>query len=392
MPSQAFLVAGGGIAGLAMARGLARSSHAVTVLEQAPVFEEIGAGLQLGPNAVKALKHLDAWEAIEGSTFAPPRIVIRDGHTGVVLQRIELGRDFESRFGEPYRVIHRADLLAGLLAAVQASSGIVLKPGKRLIGYERTELGVAAKTAGGEILRASALIGADGVHSAVREKLLGDGLARFAGQVLFRALVPLSRMPADLDYTAVSIWLCRGAHLVHYPVSAGKNLNIVAAANSSWNQEGWSAGADASQVRACFPSCHRSVDLILTAPKTWTSWAGAWRRPVRSWSEGRVTLIGDAAHPMLPFLAQGAAMALEDAAVLSTILSVDRDIPKAFENYESQRLARTARAVRMSCRQGYGYHASGPLRLARNVILRALSSDAILSRLAWLYGWRPLER
>ena len=264
-------------------------------------------------------------------------------------------------------------------------------PGKRLTGFAETGRGVVAEIDTGESFSGNALIGADGVRSMVRQKLLGDGPPLFAGQVLFRALVPISAASVDLDLAAVSLWLCPGAHVVHYPVSAGRQLNIIAAAHSSWTDDGWSAAADSAEVIQHFQAAHHVLAAILAAPRSWMKWAAHWRRPARRWSKSRATLIGDAAHPMLPFLAQGAAMALEDAAVLSAVLSRDEDVPRAFATYENHRIARTGRVVRTSLRQASIYHASGPFRLARNAVFRLLGNDIFLARLAWLYGWEPPE-
>jgi 2-polyprenyl-6-methoxyphenol hydroxylase-like FAD-dependent oxidoreductase len=392
MANESFLIAGGGIAGLAAALAVAGTGRTATILEQAPVFEEVGAGLQLGPNAVKSLKLLGAWEAIAPWTFTPQRLVIRDGHSGVTLLDVDLGGLFEQRFGEPYRVIHRADLLAGLLSFARASREIILRPGKRLTGFTELAGTVVTETVSGESFSGEALIGADGIRSVIRENLVGGEPAYFAGQVLFRALVPLSEMPVDFDVSAVTLWLCRRAHVVHYPVSAGRSLNIVAAANGFWTDEGWSSHAEPDEVAPSFAGCDSRLVAALAMPTGWTKWAGVRRQPAPFWSKGRITLIGDAAHPMLPYLAQGAAMALEDAAVLSGILSAESDIPAAFSAYEEQRLARTNRVVRSSRRQAWIYHASGLLRLVRNAYFRRLGADAFLSRMAWLYGWEPPPR
>lgn len=391
MAKESYLIAGGGIAGLAAALAVALSGDAATVIEQAPVFGETGAGLQLGPNAVRALKHLGAWDAVAPSTFAPERIVIRDGHDGTFLQQIAFGRRFESRFGEPYRVVHRADLLLGLLATARASSRIALQPGKRLVGFAESGETVVAELSAGERLIGDALIGADGARSFVRERLVAPEGRHRLGQLLFRALIPTANAPSDLDLGAVSLWLCRGAHLVHYPVGAGKSLNIVAAVDVGARKFDRSAPVEASEVAARFRHCHGSLAAVLALPATWTKWPGIWRQPLRCWGVGRATLIGDAAHPMPPFLAQGAAMALEDAAVLASVLAIEQDIAKAFRAYERLRLPRTSRVVRASHRQARVYHASGLLRPARNALLKRLGADAFLSRLAWLYDWQPPE-
>jgi 3-hydroxybenzoate 6-monooxygenase len=391
MANESFLIAGGGIAGLAAALAVARAGHAASVLEQAPVFEEVGAGLQLGPNAVKSLKRLGAWDAVAPLAYAPERIQIRDGHSGATLLDLTLGSGFAQRFGEPYRVIHRADLLAGLLAVARSSSEIALKSGKRLSGFTESDQSVVAETVSGETFQGTALIGADGIRSAVRQRLIGDTPPHFAAQVLFRALVPFSNM-TGVDASAVTLWLCRGAHMVHYPVSAGRSLNIVAVTSGFWRDEGWSTQAEPDKVLPNFGECAPALASLLRLPNTWMKWAGFRHDPAPFWSKGRVTLIGDAAHPMLPFLAQGAAMAVEDAAVLSCTLSAGAEVREAFRTYERARRAHASRVVRSSNRQASIYHASGLLRLVRNAAFRFLGEGAFLSRMAWLYGWEPPRR
>jgi salicylate hydroxylase len=272
------------------------------LFEKAAGFEPIGAGLQLGPNAVSALKYLDAWESVAPACFAPPRIIIRDGHSGKVLQEIALGSEFERRFGEPYRVIHRADLLAGLVERARAQPGIDLITNAEVTGF--TDKGGYIELAtGAGAQRGEALIGADGVRSLIRRGLGADGSARRHDQILFRALTPLAQPAADRLAT-ITLWLCRNGHVVHYPVRAGKALNVVAAVDRHWDSEEWSAPAERQELMTRFTRIHADLFHVLATSSPWHKWAAADLAPLESWSRNRVTLTGDAAHAALPYLAQ----------------------------------------------------------------------------------------
>ncbi len=388
MASYPVRIAGGGIAGLASALGLARIGREARLLEQAAAFETVGAGLQVGPNAVRALKYLDAWDAVAPASFAPPAIVIRDGHNGRVLQRIPLD-GFERRFGEPYRVIHRADLLAGLLERARSHPGIALATGARVKGFADRGGHVEVETEAAAIL-GEALLGADGIRSAIRDELVADGAPVRHPESLFRALAPIDA-GTDRRLAAITLWLCRGGHVVHYPVQGGTALNLVVAAlDARWSGEGWSLPASSPEVLAHFPDMHEDLRDVLALPSGWLKWAAASRAPASTWSRGRVTLVGDAAHAALPYLAQGAAMALEDAATLSVCLERNDAVAAAFGAYQVLRMPRTGRIVRESRKLGDIYHAGGPLRLARNLVLRMTDPVSFLKRLAWVYDFDPL--
>lgn len=387
MASRPFLIAGGGIAGLASALGLARIGREARLLEQAAAFETVGAGLQIGPNAVRALKYLDAWDAVAPASFAPPAIVIRDGHSGRILQNIPLD-GFERRFGEPYRVIHRADLLAGLVGRAGSHPGIALSTGMLVKGFadrgDRVEVETGAAALSGE-----ALLGADGIRSAIRQEIIADGPPVRHPESLFRALVSIDAA-ADSRLAAITLWLCRGGHVVHYPVRGGTALNlVVAAVGAGWAGEGWSAPAAQPEVLAHFPDMHADLRNVLTLASGWLKWAAASRAPAPTWSRGRVALIGDAAHAALPYLAQGAAMALEDAVTLCVEIERNGAAAAAFGAYQARRMPRTGRMVRESRKLGDIYHAAGPLRLARNIVLRMTDPGDFLKRLAWVYDFDP---
>lgn len=368
------LIAGGGIAGLAASLALAARGREVSVFEQAPSFEEVGAGLQIGPNGARALKALGAWEAVAPFGYAPPAILIRDGQSGRILSRLPLD-------GLDYRVFHRADLLRGLLATASAQPGIRLETGRRVLGFAGRKL---ILDTGEESF--DALIGADGIRSAIRQQLLGDGPAPFAGQVIYRALIP--RAGVGDAGPEINLWLCPGGHVVHYPVSGGRNLNIVAAVNGAWTHPGWSEPADAGEVLACFSGMAAPLARLLGLPLAYSKWAGASRPAASHWGEGPVTLIGDAAHPMLPYLAQGAVMAIEDAATLGACLK-SQEVETALRHYERLRQPRTARVAAASGRLARIYHAQGLERRARNLAIRLTPAFLARAQLRKLWDWRP---
>ncbi|CAN5318092.1 3-hydroxybenzoate 6-monooxygenase [soil metagenome] len=379
MSRKPILIVGGGIGGLAASLAVALNGRNAIVFEQAPVFSEVGAGLQVGPNAVRALKMLGAWDAVAPQAFAPPAIEVRDGVTGRLLQHLDLGDAFERRFGESYRVIHRADLLRGLLETAQAQSAIALRTGTRIESFEAAAPGIIA---GGE--PGAALIGADGLHSAIRRALLQDGPPAAFPNTHYRALIERG---AGRD--AVCLWLYPGGHVVHYPVSAGEKLNIVATIAESVTAEGWSAPAPDEHVRDFFAQAAPALSDILLAPRSWTQWQSATRPPAPLWSKGVATLLGDAAHPALPYLAQGAAMALEDAAALGLALRPQSSLADAFKDYETARHTRTARVASASQRLAKFYHARGVSRHLRNAALGAMPPARFLDRMAWIYEYDP---
>ncbi len=385
-----FVVAGGGIAGIAAALALAGRGHEVTVLEQAPSFEEVGAGIQIGPNGRRALEALGVWEALEPSVVFPHSIRIRRARDGATLGELPLGTTFANRFGTTYQVVHRADLLAALVEVANANPRIILHTGSRVSCYRADDGGLTALLEGGAEHAANALIGADGIRSRIRAQLLDDGPPTFAGHVLYRALVDMDAVPAAVDTNSVNLWLHEGGHVVHYPVSGGRKFNIVVAVNENWHSEGWSEPSDGAILGMRFAAVAEELREMLTLPDEWLRWAGADREPVGHWGQGPLTLIGDAAHPTLPYLASGAVMALEDAVVLGR--EVERepaDLPAALRAYERIRQPRTARIVRSSHRLAGVYHAGPPLSFFRDAFIRMTSGRRGLERMAWLYDWRP---
>jgi salicylate hydroxylase len=388
MSERPFLIAGGGIAGLAAALGLSRAGVSTRLFEQSPAFEEVGAGLQMSPNGVSALRRLGAWDAVEPSCVIPSEIHVRDGVSGSLLQRIRLGKPFEERFGAPYRVCHRADLLSGLLATARSLPSVALETGARITTAHIGEApGLAL--ADGRTVPGTAIIGADGIRSTLRSLICGTVDPVDRGHTIFRALIPLKDVPPEIEADCVTLWLYPGGHVVHYPVSNWRSFNIVAALDVRDSDEGWNTLA---QRRELIPRFSRACDalmLLLEAPLSWLKWQGADLPVLPRWSKDNALLIGDAAHATLPYLAQGAVMALEDACVLSREMGRGLAVASAFINVENVRRERTARIQAQSRRMGRIYHASGPLALARNVVLRYGGASPALRQMEWIYRWKP---
>jgi salicylate hydroxylase len=382
MAENPILIAGGGIAGLAAALGLARKGRPCLVLERSAHFDETGAGIQLGPNAVKALKWLGAWDEVSGQAFAPRRIMIRDGVSGRLLQRIELGPAFERRFGEPYRVAHRADLQRGLLAAAANQPLVAIEAASEVTSCMSDGRGIRVECAGGSVHRGPALVAADGIHSRIRDRHFEPAAATAQHHQIYRTLLPVFGGLSDDAAESVCLWLCPGGHVVHYPVRAGAMLNIVAATEQKPRTGAANESASNDDVLAAFSKACEGLRLILALPNEWRWWPGSDRPPQPGWSRSRITLVGDAAHAALPYLAQGAAMALEDACAIAQASA-------GFSGYEQKRYARTARIQSASRRIAKMYHAHGAVRHARNAVLRSLPSDRFLDRMAWIYGHDP---
>ena len=385
--SHEFAIAGAGIAGLATACALAPAGHAITIYEQAEKIEEVGAGLQIGPNAVRALKQLKVWNTLEPATVAPGHIAIRNGNTGRMLSNPKLGESFERHYGDAYRVAHRADLLAALLKVADSYSNVTIRTATTISGFTQDDRSVTLSFDNRQQDTCDALIGADGIRSTVRAGMLSNATPRFTGHVIYRALLSTVDVPSCIDQSAVGLWLGPGGHVVHYPVSGGRSLNLVCAVDGTWQDDGWSCLAPPQEVLDNVPGHAADLRELLATPSSWLKWAGADLEPMTNWSDGNVALIGDAAHASLPFLAQGAAMALEDAVVLANCVEQELDLPSAFTSYARIRHPRTARQTLTARQMGRVYHLPQGSAFFRNAALQFLPAGLPTSRLSWLYNW-----
>jgi 2-polyprenyl-6-methoxyphenol hydroxylase-like FAD-dependent oxidoreductase len=387
MTGAPVLVAGGGIGGMAAALALARRGHPVEVFEQAAEIGEIGAGVQLAPNAFAAFDALGVGERARGRAVYNDRMVMMDAVDGAVVAEVPLGEAFRARFGNPYAVMHRADVHGSLVEGARAEARIAIRTSTRIERFAQDERGVVAIDAHGVEHRGVALIGADGVKSVVRGQLVGDPV-RVSGHVVYRAVVDAAEFPADLAWNAAAVWAGPNCHLVHYPLRGGEQYNVVVTFHSR-DAETWGVREGSrEEVLSYFGGVCSQARQLLELPKNWKRWATADREPIERWSEGAVTLLGDAAHPLLQYLAQGACMALEDAVTLGAALdAAGGDFVAAFGRYEQARVARTARVVLMTREMGRLYHASGVQRLVRNQLWKGRTPDRYYDALEWLYGW-----
>jgi salicylate hydroxylase len=383
------IVAGGGIGGLAAALALAQRGFRVEVLEQASEIGEIGAGVQLAPNAFAAFDALGVGAAARARAVHTDRLVMMDAVDESVVAEIPTGDAFRARFGNPYAVIHRADVHLSLLQAVRAQPAVELCTSTRVVGFEPADAGggVVVFDAEGGAHRGLAVVGCDGVKSAIRAQTVGDEV-RVSGHVVYRAVVDVAEFPADLRWNAPAVWVGPNCHLVHYPLRGGDQYNVVVTFHSR-DAETWSVREGSrAEVLSYFEGIARRPRRLLELPKSWKRWATADRTPIASWTHGRSTLLGDAAHPLLQYLAQGACMALEDAVTLGRALAAcDDDVDAAFALYERSRVARTARVVLMTREMGRIYHAQGVERLVRNDLWRGRTPERYYDGLEWLYGW-----
>lgn len=390
--TRQLLIAGGGIGGLAAGVAGARAGWHVRLFEQAERFSEVGAGLQLGPNATRVLAAWDLLEAVKAYACAPRRLLARDAADGRELGCLPLAQAFESRYGAPYLTIHRADLHAALLQAVQGL-GASLHAGVRIAGFTQQGDCVRVDTGAPEQPEGEALVACDGLWSSLRTQLLGDAPPQPSDHVAYRGLLPMDAVPAASRAPDVTAWLGPRLHAVSYPVRGGAAMNIVCVVHEHTEGEraGWNHPGAAERLKAALgPTCAPLRALVEAVP-AWGKWVLHDRAPVGGPQEmvrGRVALLGDAAHPMRPYLAQGAAMAIEDARELGRVLApVDEtliDVPTALQRYALNRWERVARVQRRSLRNGAIFHATGPVRWARNAALRA--TGGALMDVPWLYG------
>ena len=385
--SKPVLIAGGGIGGLATALGLSRACIACHLLEQADDFAEIGAGIQLGPNVFRAFQRLGIEESVSRTAVFVETLKMMDSISGEIINDVPLGDSIRQRFGTPYAVIHRADLLQAILEACQAEDLIKLSNGVSVTAYKTTGTGVTVTLGDGSTLDGVALIGADGLWSAVRGQMIGDGAPRVSGHIAYRAVLPLDEVPEDLRWDAATLWAGPRNHLVHYPLRNWELFNLVAVFHSDRYEEGWNAVGAKDEMMRCFEGVEDRPMRMLNKVDAWRMWVLCDREPISEWSDGPVTLLGDAAHPMLQYFAQGACMAIEDAVCLAEQAQLaDGDFAAAFRAYQKVRYLRTARVQTTARYLGDLYHAAGPVRELRNMMFGGQSSESPHETFAWLYG------
>ncbi len=383
------LISGGGIGGLAAALVLARDGHQVTVFEQAPVFGEIGAGIQLGPNIFKMFKYLGLTEAIDTVAFYPPGLGMQDVLTGEQVIRVPLGDVARSAYGFPYGVIYRADLHDVFLNACKALPNVTLHTSSKVESFEQSTSGVRLKVttdSGSETHDGAALIGADGMWSKIREAVVGDGKPRVSGHIAYRAVLKRADVPAHLWSDDVRLWGGEKTHLVTYPLRRGELFNLVAVFHSNKFDEGWNSFGDTAELNERFTHATPHVKELLGKIETWKMWVLCDREPVKNWTDRRVTLLGDAAHPMLQYLAQGAGQAIEDAVVLGAALrNTQGDVTAAFQKYQQARYLRTGRVQLTARLYGDIYHAAGVQRELRNQMFQSGQESTGFAGLSWMY-------
>ena len=384
--SLPILIAGGGIGGLAAACALGQDGQRVVVLEQADTFSEIGAGIQLGPNIFRMFDCLGLTPAVNKVAFFPTGLAMNDVRSGEPVVRVPLGQSVRAAYGFPYGVIYRADLHQVFLAACKALPKVSLRTRARLESFEQGIDAVTVTLADGKRIEGSALIGADGLWSRVREAVVGDGKPRVSGHIAYRAVLKRADVPAHLWSDDVLLWGGEKTHLVHYPLRRGELFNLVAVFHSDKYDEGWNTFGDPGELWTRFRYAAKPVKELLERIETWKMWVLCDREPVKVWSDRRVTLLGDAAHPMLQYLAQGAGQAIEDAVVLRQALRFTRgDITRAFRKYQQARYLRTGRVQLTARFYGDIYHASGVQRELRNQLFRSGSEAAGFAGLQWMY-------
>jgi 3-hydroxybenzoate 6-monooxygenase len=383
---EPILICGGGLGGLTTALALARRGRRSQVLEGAPEFGAIGYGIQFGPNVFHVLERIGVTGAVMAKADCPPAVLMRDALTGDVLVTIPTGATFRERFKHPYIIIHRIDLHQALLDACRGTGEIELVPDARVTAFDDRGDRVTVTTADGRSFAGSALVGADGLRSFVRSRLIGDGEPRPIGYVAYRTIVPMPDLAADAHRDEVVLWGGPGFHIVHYPLRHGTLFNIVAVFRTTTHAERGDMASYRAELQQTYRDAHPAMrDLIAMMDLSWRGQVGD-RDPVRHWHKGRVVLIGDAAHPPLQSLAQGACMAIEDGLCLAELIhAAGGDFAAAFRRFEAARLVRTARVQLESRALWEFYHAEGIARDVRNETTAAWDEEHMFRCLAWLY-------
>jgi len=392
MSGKSFIIAGGGIGGLSCAMGLANKGAKVTVLEQAEQFGEIGAGIQLGPNAFHAMDYLGVGPQMRAIAVYIDALVMMDGISGEQVARMPVDEPFRKRMGNPYAVIHRGDLHAVFLKACREHPNVTLVNSQRVVRYENDGPRARVVTEKGDVFEGDAVIGADGGKSKIREQMTGGDPMRYSGHVAYRAVLPIEQMPEDLRWNAATLWGGPKYHVVHYPLQGWKTFNLVATFVTDIADMGQNEPGKRDEVLARINTIVPKVRRLLEIPTEWRRWVLGDRDPLGSWTDGRVTLLGDAAHPTYQYFAQGACMAMEDSVRLAD--NYERfggDVYEMFADYQQARIVRAYRVVLSSRELGRVYHADGVERRIRNAWLQNKTPEQFYSSLEWLYAGRAIQ-
>lgn len=379
---HSILVAGGGIGGLTTALALAKSGCKVTVYERSAEFLPVGAGIQLSSNALSVLDSLGISMKRKGG-IEIDKVEVRDGHSGNLISRIATPAQFKTI------VLSRADLHAVLLNEVNSTSNITLRQDARVVDVLGGKDVVSVKLENGSMDSGDALIGADGVWSQTR-RFVNTGRPEYSGRIAWRAIMPISAVPEGIARHTVTLWLAPNSHLVTYPIANGSYFNAVAITQGNWQSEGWSMPGEMADLALAFSNWNRSVQTMVQTTEGWLKWALCAIDPNLNWTKDRIALMGDAAHAMVPFMAQGAGMSIEDAWTLTHYVSraSANDLPEALNQYQQSRQDRVAKVWETSMRQGKIYHMSGMMRTARNLAMQ-LGGPITANRYNWIYDWRP---
>ncbi len=387
------LIAGGGIGGLAAAIGLANKGLKSLVLERAPKLGEIGAGIQLGPNAFHAFDYLGVGDAARAIAVYVDNLRLMDAIDGEEITRIPLDDAFRARFKNPYAVIHRGDLHGVFLKACEEHPLVSLRTNAEVVDYDQDGSGVTAILKDGGRLNGSMLIGADGLWSNVRKKVVGDGAPRVSGHTTYRSVIPTEDMPEDLRWNAATLWAGPKCHIVHYPLRGWKLFNLVVTYHNHAPSPEAGVPVSHEEVRKGFEHVAPVARQIIERGQDWKRWVLCDRDPVENWIDGRVVLLGDAAHPMMQYFAQGACMAMEDAVAISHVLGEEGGpLDESLARYQKLRTLRTARVQLQSREIGqHVYHPGGAHAALRNAVMRSKSPDDWYDIVSWLYGSTGLE-
>jgi salicylate hydroxylase len=395
--SKKIVIAGAGIGGLCAALALAKRGFEVAVYEQSLQLGEVGAGLQLSPNAMHVLQALGIAEQVKVKAFRPESAVMRHYQTGKTYFTVPLGDTATQKYAADYLHIHRADLHTALHHTCEELN-VSIHLGQAVQSYQQTPQNLSIQFDNGESLEADLLIGADGIKSKVQACMLGQTPAEFTGQVAWRGVVEANKLPKGLIKPNANLWVGPGKHFVSYYLRGGDLVNFVAVQErTDWQKESWSQPGDISELRETFSGWHPEVTELLAATESCFLWALFDRQPLSRWTDQNVALLGDACHPMLPFLAQGAAMAIEDSYAIAQCLASNNNSEIALRAYQNMRLTRTRNIQLGARRNARLYHMSSPIERAKLAVLTGLSSIGLSDKLAAnkldsIYAYNIVER